>query len=72
MSQYFLIKEQNYTDGVQEKKDISIIQGINPQTYKEALNKAIEVVCKPDDIIYIVDVVGKRFGNLNSKETTNG
>ena len=68
MSQYFLIKEQIYTDGAKEKKDISLIyNGVTIDNYNEALKEAQKYLYYPTDIVYVVEVAAKCFGDSKIK-----
>ncbi len=68
MNKYFLIKEHNY-----EKID-NVFRGRNRclistgfDDYNQALEEAKKVECLPDDVIYVVEVVGKLFGYAKIK-----
>jgi len=72
MGKYFLIKEQIYTDGTKEKKDISVIyNGVVLDNYNEALNEAKKYLYHSTDIVCVVEIVAKLFGNLKIKGDGN-
>ena len=62
MPQYFLIKEQIYTDGCVEKKDISLMRKLKCNNYNDVIKELKICPLQDSDIIYIVEVVAKRFG----------
>lgn len=65
MGQYFLIKEQKVNKGdiVNETKP-SVISGVSFNTYDEAINVVKTIKCHPSEVIYVVEVVAKRYGDL--------
>jgi len=68
MGQYFLIKEQIYTDGAVEKTDISLIGGVSFDARKEASQAAQTYLQYPTDIVYVVGILEKHFGKMKGEK----
>ena len=73
MIQYFLLKERNYAkiDGSFRGQDRSLIPG-NYNNYDDAFNEAQKLPQEKDDIVYVVEVTTKIYGDMKIKENYNG
>ena len=65
MGQFFLVKEHNYAkiDGSFRGQDRKLILG-SYDTLNDAINDANKEPQEKDDVIYVVEVVGKVYGDL--------
>ena len=68
MAQYFLVKEHNYEqiDSSFMGQDRSLLPG-SYDSFKDAANKAKKITQGKDDVIYVVEMVGKCFGGLKQE-----
>ena len=67
MSKYFLVKERkDYVKG----QDQSLVPG-SYDTYDAALNAIKSAAMEADDIIYVVEMVAKCYGNLRQDICSN-
>jgi len=64
MPKYFLIKEQIHNTGCVGKKDVSVIQELSCDNYNDTIKELKDQSAEDSDIIYAVEVVAKRFGNI--------
>ena len=63
MGQFFLIKDQICLN----KKETYVIRELDCDSKDDALEIIKDYSIKPSEIIYIAEVVAKRYGDLKSK-----
>jgi len=72
MGKYLLIKEQIHTDRADKKKDTSLIGGVSFDDYDDAIKEGNKYLHYPEDIIYVVGVVARCFGDAKIEKEDCG